>query len=240
METVRLPESGAAGCDSRVKSPEREQWCCEVLDALPAAVYTTDAAGRVTYCNQAAIDFVGRRPELGKDEWCVTWRLYWPDGTPMPHDQCPMAVALKENRPVRGIEAIRERPDGIRAAFLPHPTPLRDASGALVGAVNLLVDLTDRNASANAHAYLSAIVESSDDAIISKNLDGVVTSWNRGAEAIFGYQADEMIGHSIATLFPPDRVDEESLILDRLQRGERVDHFETVRRRKDGREIDVC
>src|SRR3982074_2628722 len=77
-----------------------------VLDALPAAIYTTDAAGRITYFNQAAVDLAGRQPELGTDEWCVTWRLYRPDGTPLPHDQCPMAVALKENRPVRGAEAI--------------------------------------------------------------------------------------------------------------------------------------
>ena len=239
MENVRLPESAAAGSARPVKSSERELECRKVLDALPAAIYTTDADGRVTYFNQAAVDLAGRRPELGKDEWCVTWRLYRSDGTPLPHDQCPMAVALREDRSVRGVEAVLERPDGMRVSFLPYPTPLRDASGALVGAVNMLVDLTDRKASEDARAYLSAIVESSDDAIISKSLDGVVTSWNRGAEAIFGYKADEMIGRSIATLFPPDRMDEEDLILDRLKRGERVDHFETVRRRKDGREIDV-
>ena len=66
-----------------------------VLDALPAAIYTTDAAGRVTYCNRAAVELVGREPELGTDEWCVTWRLYNPDGTPLPHDQCPMADAIR-------------------------------------------------------------------------------------------------------------------------------------------------
>ena len=130
--------------DSTERGNEHEGWCREVLDALPAAVYTTDAAGRITYYNQAAADLAGRRPELGKDEWCVTWRLYWPDGTPLPHDQCPMAAALKENRPIRGVEAILERPDGTRTAFLPFPTPMRDASGALVGAVNMLVDIDER------------------------------------------------------------------------------------------------
>jgi PAS domain S-box-containing protein len=221
------------------RPPEREGLCRRVLDALPAAVYTTDAAGRITYYNQAAADLAGRRPELGKDEWCVTWHLYWPDGTPMPHDQCPMAVALRENRTVRGAEAILERPDGTRVPFLPYPTPLHDASGALVGAVNLLVDITDRQAADNARAYLAAIVGSSDDAIISKNLDGIVTSWNRGAEAVFGYRAEQMIGRPISTLIPPDRLHEENVILDRLRRGERIDHFETVRRREDGREIDI-
>ena len=203
------------------------------------AIYATDVAGRISYYNQAAAELAGRQPRLGKDEWCVTWRLYSPDGTPMPHDQCPMAVALKENRPIRGAEAILERPDGTRVAFLPYPTPLRDAGGELVGAVNMLADLTDRKEMDSARAYLAAIVESSDDAIISKSLDGVVTSWNRGAEVIFGYRAEEIIGRPIAVLFPPDRLHEEDRILAQLQRGERVENFETVRRRKDGREIHV-
>ena len=118
-----------------------EQLSRMALDALPAAVYTTDAAGRITYFNEAAVEMAGRRPEAG-DEWCVTWRLYTPDGTPLPHDQCPMAVALRENRPVRGAEAVAERPDGSRVPFVPFPTPLRDESGALVGAVNMLVDVS--------------------------------------------------------------------------------------------------
>ena len=80
--------------------------CRELLDALPAAIYTTDAAGRLTYYNAAAVQLAGRTPEIGSDEWCVTWRLYWPDGTPLPHNECPMAIALKTGRPVRGTEAI--------------------------------------------------------------------------------------------------------------------------------------
>jgi PAS domain S-box-containing protein len=220
-------------------SEETERHFRALLDGLPAAIYTTDAAGRVTYFNQAAVDLAGRRPELGKDEWCVTWRLYQPDGTPLPHDQCPMAVALKENRPVRGVEAILERPDGTRIPFMPYPTPLRDTAGELIGAVNMLIDISERKIAENARAYLAAIVESSDDAIISKDLNGIVASWNRGAELIFGYRADEMIGRPISVLFPPDRLGEEDMILARLRRGERVDHFETVRRRKDGGEIYV-
>lgn len=210
-----------------------------LLDALPVAIYVTDAVGRITYYNQAAAELAGRRPELGTDEWCVSWRLYTPDGRPLPHDQCPMAVALKENRAVRGEEAILERPDGTRIPFTPYPTPLRDASGKLIGGVNMLLDISERKVAGDARGYLAAIVESSDDAIVSKTLDGIVTSWNRGAEAIFGYSASEMIGHPITRLFPPDRLAEEDLILDRIRRGERVDHFETIRRRKDGCDINV-
>ena len=91
--------------------------------------------------NQAAATFAGREPQLGTDTWCVTWKLYQPDGTPMPHDQCPMATALKERRPVRGLEGIAERPDGTRVRFIPYPTPLYDSSGAMVGAVNMIVDI---------------------------------------------------------------------------------------------------
>lgn len=128
--------------EERLRESERRHR--ELLDALPAAIYTTDASGRITFYNRAAAEMAGRRPELGQDEWCVTWRLFQPDGTPLPHDECPMAIALKENRPVRGTEAVALKPDGTRIPFIPYPTPLRDASGTLVGAVNMLVDITER------------------------------------------------------------------------------------------------
>jgi len=130
--------------DEERRLRESERSYRELLDALPAAIYTTDAAGRITYFNEAAAELSGRRPKLGVDEWCVTWRLYWPDGTPLPHDECPMALALKEERPVRGAEAVAERPDGSRVPFLPYPTPLHDAFGNVTGAVNMLVDISQR------------------------------------------------------------------------------------------------
>ncbi|MGY3651986.1 two-component sensor histidine kinase [Bradyrhizobium sp. LM4.3] len=95
----------------------------------------------------------GRTPQPG-DEWCVTWKLYWPDGTPLPHNECPMAVALRENREVRGAEAVAERPDGRRVPFIPYPTPLRDAAGNLVGAINMLVDISERKRAENAQKVL--------------------------------------------------------------------------------------
>ena len=211
----------------------------ELLEALPVAVYTTDAAGRITFYNRAAAELWGHHPEIGSSQWCGSWRLYWPDGRPLPHDQCPMAVALKEGREVRGVEAIAERPDGTRVRFRPYPTPLRDPSGRLVGAINLLMDVTERHDSELESARLAAIVVSSDDAIISKTLDGRITSWNAGATRIFGYEASEMIGESILRIIPPELHGEERVILARLQRGERIDHYETVRVAKDGRRVDV-
>ena len=343
---------------------ESERRLHEIIEAIPAAVYTTDADGRITFFNRAAVEFSGRVPEPGTDSWCVTWKLYNTDGTPLPHDQCPMAVALKEKRPVLGCEAVAERPDGERRIFTPYPTPLFDEQGRLTGAVNMLVDITERKRAEEilreseerfraivettpecvkvvaadgtlllmneaglemvgaaaaedvtgrsvydliapedretfrgfnervcggekgslefdiiglkgrrrrmeTHAVplrrpdgsivqlgitrditerrkaeetrllLGAIVDSSDDAIISKDLGGQITSWNRGAERLYGYTAAEAVGKSIMIVVPPDRHEEEREILARLQRGERVDHFETIRRRKDGALLNV-
>lgn len=464
----------------------------EMLDALPTAIYTTDAQGRLTYFNPAAASLSGRVPELGTDQWCVTWKIFLPDGTPLPHDQCPMATVLKGGLVSGGGEYVAERPDGSRFWFTPYPSALRDREGQITGGINMLVDITERKAAEEAlrssderfrgvfetllvgvviltpdarflqanrafcsitgyseselrardcasithpddregmrsltrdllsgripafvleercftkdgrtiwvtnsvsvirdihgrpkclialceditrrkdteaalHAteehfraivdttpecvkvvaedgtllhmnsaglemveadspedaigksvydliapefrdafrvfnericcgqagslaydmtglrgckrhmetsarplrwpdgktvqlaitrdvterasreraalLLSAIVDSSDDAIISKDLNGIITSWNKSAERLFGYTAAEAIGHSIADLLiPSDRQEEEPAILERLRRGERVDHFETLRRRKDGTILDI-
>jgi len=119
--------------------------CSETLGALeriPTPIYTTDADGRITWFNSACVRFAGRTPEVGHDSWCVTWKLYSEDGTALPHEECPMAVAIREGRPVRDVEAIAERPDGGRVSFRPFPTPLLDDDGKVVGAVNLLLDTT--------------------------------------------------------------------------------------------------
>src|SRR5437868_5839769 len=90
-----------------------------LLDCLPAAVYTTDAQGRITYYNEAAAELWGYRPPLDSATWCGSWKLFWLDGRPMAHDECPMAVTLRTGKAVRGMEAIAERPDGSRVQFAP-------------------------------------------------------------------------------------------------------------------------
>ena len=116
----------------------------QALDRIPAALYVADAEGTVTYFNKACVTLAGRTPEVGRDKWCVTWRIYTPDGELLPHDQCPMAVAIREKRAVRNIEAVAERPDGSRVHFIPFPTPLFDEAGRFAGAVNLLLDVTEQ------------------------------------------------------------------------------------------------
>ena len=135
-----------------IDSPSYRQF----LEALGVAVYTTDAEGHITFFNEAAADLWGRRPEIG-EEWCGSWKLYWPDGRPMAHGECPMAIALKEGRSVRGYEGIMERPDGTRTAFVPYPTVVFDPNGTLVGAINVLIDVTERRRAEDALRAANAV-----------------------------------------------------------------------------------
>jgi PAS domain S-box-containing protein len=150
-----------------------------------------------------------------------------------------MAVALKERQPISGAEANAERPDGTRIRVLAYPTRLWGGGGGLIGAVNSLVDITDRKEADNTARRLAAIVESFDDAIVSKDLNGTIVTWNPGAERLFGYTAEVVVGRSVMILIHPDRHDEEPGILNRIRRGERIDHYETVRRRKDGILVEI-
>ncbi|MPR11714.1 PAS domain-containing protein [Microvirga tunisiensis] len=118
-----------------------ERHYADILAALPFAVYATDAMGRITFYNEAAVALWGRRPVLGQERWCGSWHIYALDGSLLPHERCPMAVAIQEDRRVRGVTAVAERPDGSRVHFMPFPTPLHDGSDRLVGAVNVLIDL---------------------------------------------------------------------------------------------------
>ena len=116
----------------------------QVVFNLPAAVYTTDAEGRVTLFNDAAVALWGREPEIGTDMWCGSQKILRPDGSALPFDESPMAKTLKAGRGIRGEEIIIERPDGTKRNVLPYPEPFFDSSGNIVGAVNMLVDVTER------------------------------------------------------------------------------------------------
>ncbi len=233
-----LIESASDAVVGRLQEPitnyellNRERSYRELLEALPAAIYTTNSAGRVAFYNQAAAALAGRTPELGSDRWCVSWRLYWPDGTPMAHDECPMAIALREDRAIRGTELIAERPDGVRIPILTYPTPLHDESGKLVGAVNMLVDISDRKKGEQVLRRLNAMLEQnveertqeleeasvklneserdfrmlvqsvSEYAIFMLDQDGFVINWNVGAERIKGYKAGEIVGQHFSRFY---------------------------------------
>ena len=144
---------------------------------------------------------------------------------------------IRAGQPVRHYETIRRRKDGSLLPISLTVSPIYDDAGAVIGASKIARDISDRKQANLVARRLAAIVASSDDAIASKDLDGVVTSWNRGAERIFGYSADEMIGRSIRTIIPDDLQSEEDMVLGRIRAGLSVDHYETRRRRKDGTEI---
>src|SRR5262249_47588545 len=129
--------------------------------------------------------------------------------------------------------------DGTERAIDDSAAPIRDETGNVSGVVLVFRDVTERRQAERSAHFLASIVESSDDAIIGKDTNGIITSWNRGAERIFGYSAVEAIGHPVSMLAPPGQADEMPKILDRIKRGERFDHFETMRRRKDGQLVPI-
>jgi PAS domain S-box-containing protein len=220
-----------------------------LLGLLPVAVYTCDAHGVITFYNQQAAKLWGRAPRVGDTDqrFCGSFRLWRSDGTRLPRDQTPMAAAIRDGRAARNENVVIERPDGSRVSVLVNIDPIHDESGRIVGAINAFHDTSaciTANAAERTHEEgernrLAAIVESSDDAIISIDMEGIITSWNRGAERLYGYGAAEVAGRPVAVLIPEDHIDDSPAIMQRLRRGERVEHYETVRLARDGRRIDV-
>ena len=151
-------------------------------------------------------------------------------------EEAQILERLQRGERVDHIQTVRLHKDGHPVAVSVTLSPIHDASGRVIGASKVARDIS---ATSKLEGMYRAIITSSDDAIVSKDLNGIVQSWNAAATRMFGYTAEEMIGRSITVLFPPDRMDEEPKILDQIRRGQRVDHFETVRVRKDGRPIEV-
>ena len=213
-----------------------------LFDLVPVAVYTCDADGFIQEYNQRAVELWGRDPGRNGQEprFCGSCKIYYPDGRPMRHEECPMARALRgEKLTSRDLEIIVERPDGKKRHVVPAPRVVTNERGKIVGAINCLFDITERKRAEAAAMRLAAVVQSSHDAIVAKTLNGIITDWNQGAEHIFGYKPKEIIGKSVLTLIPKDRQSEEEEILRKVRRGESLDHYETVRRRKDGKLFDV-
>jgi PAS domain S-box-containing protein len=212
---------------------QRDQLWRAVLQALPAAIDMNDAEGRVTFFNDAAVEFVGRTPVLG-EPWSISWKLFHPDGRPMPHSEGPMAIALREGRALHGEEAIAEQPGGMRLAFKAYPTPLFDEAGKLVGAVNLMVDITEHRKIEQALQDLNSTLErrvvhrtntvekmfmklhrseshfellvknATDYAVYMLDPDGHIISWNEGAERVKGYTAPEIMGRHFSLFYTPE------------------------------------
>lgn len=203
----------------------------------PLAFYICNTKGYFTYFNNAAIALWGKTPEINEDLWHEPWKIYGSDGSEISLEDSPMAKTLKNGTVQKKAKLIVERNDGSTRNLLVFPRPIYDDKGKLLGAHNTLVDITDQHEAHIRREVLSAIVDSSDDAIISKDLNGIITSWNKGAERLFKYSEEEIVGKSIKMLIPRSRWKEEELILGSIANGNRVDHFETVLIDKKSNEI---
>ena len=208
-----------------------------ILDCALDCIITMDATGRIVEFNPAAERVFGytREEAVGKE----LAELIIPASMRKRHRQGLQRYLKTGEGPVLGrrIEINALRADGSEILAELAITPFRIHDKPIFTAY--LRDITQRKRGEEARQRLAAIVESSSDAIISKDLNGKITSWNKGAERLFGYRSDEIIGKPITILIPPDRQDEEPGILERVRRGERLDHYETVRRRKDGTPFDI-
>ena len=220
---------------------ESEKRMRQLTFLMPAAVYSCDEEGQITFFNRRAAELWGREPNLknNQEKYCGSFRALGPDGSQIPHSQSLMAMAVKTGKPARNEETMIERPDGSRIILKVNIDPLHDINGRLCGAINVFEDVTDLKQAEQASRRLAAIVESSEDAIVSKDLNGNITSWNQAAEQLFGYTAEEAIGKPVTLLIPPERHEEEPEILERIRRGARIEHYETIRRRKDGSLLDI-
>ncbi len=209
------------------------------LASIGDAVISTDAEGRVTYLNRVAEELTG-------------WSLEDAAGRPLPdvfHIVNEITRQLSENPALRALRegvvvglashTVLVARDGTERPIDDSAAPMIDEAGAPVGSVLVFRDVTQRSRDEEMRSRLAAIVESSQDAIISKTLDGVIRTWNAGARRLFGYEVDEAVGQSITILIPKDRLDEERQILARLVKGERIEHYETVRVAKDGTRLDI-
>jgi PAS domain S-box-containing protein len=205
--------------------------CTQLIQALPIAIYTCDVEGRITFYNEAAVALWGRAPEIGKDLWCSSWKIFTPSGKPMSPDDCPIAICLREGKDVGGQEIVVERPDGNRVNILPHPRALFDREGNLTGAVNTLIDVTEKSqreqalsesekkyrklstllgkkvkegkitAQESENRYHKMIEEVEDYAILLLDEEGNILNWNKGAEKIKGYQESEIIGKNFRIFY---------------------------------------
>jgi PAS domain S-box-containing protein len=232
-EEGMLVSSAIRDITERKKAEERFRG---LLESAPDAMVIVDATGRILLVNSQTEkvfgykrdDIIGQRVEI-----LVPERFR----EAHPGHRSRYFVDPRPRSMGSGLELYGRRSDGSEFPVEISLSPLATEGGMLVSST--IRDVTERKKAEEQRFQLAAIVDSSDDAIIGKTLDGVIKSWNQGAERLFGYRADEVIGKPISILLPPGRLGEEPKILARIRAGERVDPFETVRRGKDGRDIDV-
>ena len=219
--------------------PTENQQVNNLINHIPVAIYTCNLQANITSYNNAAVSLLGITPQVGKALWCEPLKIFTPYGEPISFEASPMGIALKQGKAIEGEQLIIQTPNGTKIKVQAHVVPTFNNTGKLAGAINTLIDITGQSNSEEQEARLAAIVSTSDDTIISKTLEGIITSWNTAAQLMFGYTKEEVIGKHISILIPKERLPEEDLILGQIAQGNKVDHFETIRLAKNGTEIPI-
>ena len=214
-----------------------DDWWRVTLASIGDAVIATDASGRVVFLNPVAEALTGWTQAESNGRLLEEVFVIVNESTGATVENPVQKVLQVGNVVGLGNHTVLISRTGREIPIDDSAAPIRDSAGKLLGIVLIFRDITERRQTERAQSYLAAIVESSDDAIIGKTLDGVITSWNKGAEKIFGYLAEETVGRPITMLIPPERHGEEAEILEKLRRGERIEHYVTTRIRKDGTPI---
>ncbi len=203
-----------------------------VLDNSTAVIYVKDRDGKYLLMNERYRElFLDGADIIGKTDF----DHFSPEVAQKFRDND--LKVLQAGKPLE-IEETAPLPDGVHT-YLSIKFPLKRADGSIYAVAGISTDITERKKAEENSARLATIVEQSEDAIVTKDLDGIIRTWNAGAERLFGYTAAEVIGKPVTILFPPERLDEEPKILGRIQNGERIEHFDTVRRRKDGTLVNI-
>jgi len=213
---------------------ESEAQMRAIVEQATAGMARCDMNGRMNFVNRHFAEMLGYQPSelIGKTIREVTH----PDDV---HKNVQLFKAMIRDGQAFQIEKRYLRKDGTVLWADVSASPIRDGHVNPQSAIAVIVDVTARKKAESAAMRLAGVVRSSHDAIVAKDLNGIITDWNRSAERIFGYKAKEIIGKSILTLIPQDRLDEEKHILQRISRGESIEHYQTIRKRKNGRLIDV-
>ncbi|HEX8852509.1 MAG TPA: PAS domain S-box protein, partial [Pyrinomonadaceae bacterium] len=218
-----------------LRSPElAPYWLSSIIESAEDAIISKTLEGIITSWNKGAERIFGYTSDevVGKPITILIPKE-------LQSEEPVILARIRSGERISHYETVRRRKDGTLLNISLTVSPIRDADGRIIGASKIARDITARTHSELAQARLAAIIESAEDAVISKTLEGIITSWNKGAERIFGYTSDEAVGRSVTMLIPDDHIDEEPVILARIRSGERIEHYETVRRRKDGTLLDI-